>query len=501
MALLIVVITVAVFLSVCTHEFVLWDDEVNVYENPYLNPVTPSKVLHFWQEPYENLYIPLTYSIWAGIAYLVQQPTIEKTGAQFNASPFHATNLILHILGALVVFAILKIFVTNDWAACCGAMLFALHPLQVEPVAWVTGMKDVLCGLFSLVAIWQYLRYVQVRSESHVLSVKRNYVCCTAAFALALLAKPMAVVVPVLAWVLANFKFGYTYFRPGFRKADWTLVTWVIMAIAFLALTKFSQAHALSFITPLWARPLVAGDAVSFYLSKLFVPIRLGIDYGRSPEYVLRHGWILLTGLLPYGLAASLWLLRDRRRWLVVAAGVFGAGLLPVLGLIPFGFQNYSTVADRYLYVSMLGPALALSWLLSSYARSSSGKVAFLSCMLVLGTLGIRSAFQIQYWNNDVKLFTHALAINPGSSSSYNNLGLAFARRGRLDEAITKYSEALRIKPDYEIAHNNMGIVLAMQGKTEEAIVHFRQALRINPEYTLARKNLEVALTGQWNSE
>jgi len=166
-ALFLIGTTLVVFWPVCNHEFVLWDDQLNVYENPFLDPVTASNLYHLWKEPHENLYIPLTYSIWAGIVHVTQRPAMEKTEAPFNSSLFHVMNLILHILGTLVVFAILKILFTNDWASCCGAMLFALHPLQVEPVAWVTGMKDVLCGLLSLVALWQYSKYVQGRATAY----------------------------------------------------------------------------------------------------------------------------------------------------------------------------------------------------------------------------------------------------------------------------------------------------------------------------------------------
>lgn len=495
-ALLLIGITLAVFWPVCGHEFVVWDDQLNVYENPYLNPVTASNVLHFWKEPHQNLYIPLTYSIWAGITYFTQSSTVEKVEPRLDPGIFHVTNLLFHLLSVLVVFAILKMLVGNDWAACSGAMLFALHPMQVEPVAWVTGMKDVLCGLLSLVAVWQYIQYARARPEGYVRPARKNYIFATVAFVLALLAKPTGVIVPVMAWMLAYFALTQSNVRSS-SHSHLPLVFWVFMAVPFVLVTKFAQDTAVTFVTPLWARPLVAGDALAFYFYKLFMPARLGIDYGRSPEFVLQQDWILLTGFLPYGLGAVFWLLRNRMQWLLVTAGVFTVGLLPVLGLIPFGFQDYSTVADRYLYLSMLGPALALAWLLSSYRKRRRGSLIPVVCVVFLGLLGIQSAFQVQHWSSNLTLFKHALEVNPRSSAGHNNLGLALAEQGKTADAIAHYHAALRMKPSNAKAHNNLGIALTGQGRTAEAIAHFQEALRIERNFADAHFNLGIALAKQ----
>lgn len=494
-ALLLIGITLAVFWPVHGHKFVLWDDQINVYENPFLAPTTPSNISHLWKKPYENLYIPLTYTLWAGVAYLTQRPTMEKTKAQFNPSPFHATNLILHILCVLVVFAILKIFVTNDWAACCGAMFFALHPLQVEPVAWVTGMKDVLCGLLSLVALWQYLRYVHCRATGTGPRPRANLIFATVAFVLALLAKPSAVVVPVMAWLLANACGKQGNVRPTSRNPWLLLAAWVIIAVPFIVVTKLAQGTSIEFVTPLWARPLVAGDALSFYFYKLLVPFRLGIDYGRSPDYLLQHSWALITGLVPWALGGVLWLFRDRAQWLLASAAVFVVGLLPALGLIPFGFQNYSTVADRYLYLPMLGPGMVVAWLVSHRPLWINKRLVVGICVLVSSLLGIRSSFQIQHWHSNTNLFQHALQVNPNSSASHNNYGSALSELGKIAEAIAHYREAARIRPNNAEAHNNLGIALVSKGNLGDAIRHFMKAIGIKPDFANAHYNLGIALS------
>lgn len=505
-ALLLIVLTVAVFLQVRDHGFV-WDDRVNVKENAYLNPATPASVLQFWKKPYESLYVPLTYTVWASIAPFASLPIMTEEGSQ-NLDPqlFHVANLVLHLLSVLVVLAILRMLVHNEWAAFCGALLFALHPLQVEPVAWVTGMKDLLSGFFSLIAIWQYLGYAVAAPDADKKQTGRrdktsagtsdaskvkglHYSIATLAFVLALLAKPAAVVVPVIAWVL-----NYWLLKRPVRHSLVALGCWAIVGMPFIVLAKWAQPDAgIGFITPLWARPLVAGDAAAFYLYKLVVPLWLGPDYGRSPASLLREAWIYFTWVVPFGLGVLIWLWRKRVPWLVASAGVFLIGILPVSGLIPFGFQDISTVADRYLYVAMLGPALALAYFLSQ----NWGRLVTVACVLILGLLGIVSALQGQHWRDNISLFNHALKINSNSWLAHFNLGVGLARQGKTEDAITHLRETLRIKPGYADAHYTLGNSLVERGRLDEATQHYKEAVRIEPDFAEAHSNLANVLVMQ----
>lgn len=507
--LFLIVITVAVFWQVHDHEFV-WDDDVNVYENPHLNPGPSPDILRFWQKPYRKLYIPLTYTVWATLARFTRTPTTAE-GTNLDPRLFHVANLVVHLLSMIVVFTILRILVRDDWAACGGTLLFALHPVQVEPVAWVTGMKDVLSGFLSLVALWQYLAYASTRPTYTTGETEKraetwveeqgtpnrkwwsyHYALATLAFMLALLSKPSAVVVPVVAWVL-----DFWVLRRSVRQSAVALIGWIALAVPFIVLTKLVQSDSgLDFVTPLWARPLVASDTVAFYLYRLALPLWLGPDYGRTPELVLRQGWIYVTWIVPFSLAVLLWLWRDQRPWLVASVGIFVAGILPVSGLVPFVFQKVSTVADRYLYVSMLGPALGLAFFLCQRRRLLSVGVV---CLLILGFLGIKSAIQTRYWQSSYTLFNHALRLNPNSWTGHNNLGAWLTSQGRLEEAIQHFREVFRIRPNYVKAYHNLGNVLLSQGKFEEAIGQYRQALRINPAYSssMLHNNLGVALAEQ----
>jgi len=179
--------------------------------------------------------------------------------------------------------------------------------------------------------------------------------------------------------------------------------------------------------------------------------------------------------------------------WLVATAGVLVAGLLPVLGLVPFAFQTYSTVADRYMYIAMLGPALALAWGLTLVKR----RWAAVCCVVLLGILGLRCAWQAHYWRDSVALFEHALTVNPRSSVAYNTLGMVLAAQNRLPEATRYYTEAIRLPPRNPQAHNNLGNALSRQGKTSEAVQQYLEALRLKPTFAQAHNNLGATLANQ----
>jgi hypothetical protein len=160
-----------------------------------------------------------------------------------------------------------------------------------------------------------------------------------------------------------------------------------------------------------WARPFIAGDALAFYLGKLAWPVGLCADYGRTPEEVLGHAWGYLTWLAPAVLGVLVWRGRARRPMLLAAAALFSLGLLPVLGFVPFIFQQFSTVADRYAYLALLGPAVALAWWLSTQRRPAAG----VATSAVLAALGFLSAFQTLHWYNNGTFWTHTIRHNPRS--------------------------------------------------------------------------------------
>jgi tetratricopeptide (TPR) repeat protein len=502
--ILLILVPTVVFWPVLHHQFLAWDDSVDVYKNPYLQAPSLDNLLHFWRYPYERLYTPLLYTIYAVLAWVPKLLKANPAGAVVpDPRIYHSFNLLLHVLGVLVLWRILLLLLRRtrqteteanalplSWAACGGALLFAIHPIQVEPVAWVAGIKDVLFGFLSLAAIWQYLVYVDVKTlPDKPPHPGLHYGLATGIYVLALLAKPTAVVVPVVVWLLVAWGW-----RQSWREQLAGLWVWFIIALAWGILTRWVQTGSiLDFEPPLWARPLIAGDAVAFYLYQLVWPLQFGPDYGRTPQYVIGHGWLFITGSVPYILAIWLWLKRKRLPWLATAAGIFVVGLLPVLGFVSFEFQRNSTVADRYVYLAMIGPAIASAWVLTWPKK----KLAAICGIVVLGFFLLRSSRQIPYWHDTQTFFEHALRINPDSFLALNNLGFALADKGQDVEAIRLFKEALRIEPDSAIAHLNLANALVRQGKLEEGIQQYTEALRDVPNYARAHTNLGLALAEQ----
>src|SRR5215831_3407412 len=270
---LLILTPLVVFWQVHSHEFVLWDDPENISENPYLQALTLDHLLVLWRAPYQDLYIPLTYTLWS-LTAAVSRGTMAHPVAPLNPHLFHSLNLLLHLASGLVVWRIVRLLLNRTiyagprtatrpnptrvaWAACGGALLFAIHPLQVEAVAWVTGLKDVLCGFLSFVAIWQYLQFARAHAEA-VSSGKptraktrrslRHYWLATGVFVLALFAKPAAAVVPVLAWLLDVWGWPQTW-----RTRRFALLAWLMVAVLWVLFTSWVQpASTVLPAVPLW---------------------------------------------------------------------------------------------------------------------------------------------------------------------------------------------------------------------------------------------------------
>ncbi len=482
-SLFLVLTLLAVFGQVYGHEFLTWDDEHHVAYNPRLNPVTWRSVGEFWTEPYLGLYIPLSYTFFAAETSIARQPP-DETGCTLNPAVFHLGNLALHVACALLVFTILRDLFRHDGAACVGALLFGLHPVQVESVAWISETRGLLCALFSLLAIWQYLRHA--KTSAGIV----HYILATAAFILALLSKPAAVAVPMIVGVLE-----LGLLRRPLRRTLGYLCPWLVMSAGCVVWTKFQQPDIVfSDVAPLCARPLLAGDALAFYTYKLVAPLQLGPDYGRTPAWVMQQWWLFYGAwLLPVVIVAAAACLRNRRIWLV-ACGVSIAWLLPVLGLVSFDFQQISTVADRYLYLALLGPALALSWFLAH--RWNCWTIGITTAVLCL--LGALSFIQTSQWRNNAALWTHSLEVNPGSVVANHSYGLVLARQERYAEAIPYYQKVLEVNPRRADTHLNLGITLFVVGNGHQSEEHLREALLLQPDWPIAHYNLgKVALFGR----
>jgi hypothetical protein len=423
----------------------------------------------------------------------------------------HLTNLVFHIASTLLLFLVLKGMTGALWRSAFVAALFALHPLHVESVAWVAERKDVLSTFFWILTMWAYVRYTkQPRLNRYMLALL--------SFGLGLMSKPMLVTLPFVLLLVDYWPLGRFRFRPlsghhrlSTAKSKETsdqrlfalrlvLEKFPFFALAAISsfLTFFAQRSGGAVVSlklvPWGTR--VANALVSYvsYIGKTIWPHRLAVFY---PYLDTLPMWQVAGAGLLLGVVSFLAILGARRRPYLMVGWLWYLGtLVPVIGLLQVGDQ---ALADRFTYVPMIGLFVMIAWgipdLLAGWRFRKI--VLFLSTGLLLLLLMIVTNFQLKYWETDITLFEHTLAVTSNNFLVHNFLGTVLAGQGKMQEAIAHYGEALRIKPDYSEAHNNLGNALAVQGNIQEAIAHFTEALRINPDLAEAHKNFGVILLTQ----
>jgi tetratricopeptide (TPR) repeat protein len=499
--LLVVLVVLAVYGRTVQFRLLSIDDSSNISLNPYLNPPSWRNLGYFWRQPYLSLYIPLAYTLWSAEGLLAwPQGHLATPGVAVDFDPrvFHAGSIALHCLAALGSLLVLSRLVGRATAAAAGALLFALHPMQVESVGWVTENKGLLSALFSLLALWQYLRFAEASLEPGAprpdrprsrqaagLTGRWHYGLATAFFALALLSKPSAAGLPLVAGAL-----DWLIVRRPWQRVLTSAALWLIMAAAVLWLTRSEQSGStITFASPLWARPLVAGDTIAFYVVKLFVPWPLGPDYGRSLPVLLRQPTLWFAWLLPAAAAGLLLWMAGRRRALALMA-TFLASLLGVLGLVPFAYQSISTVADRYVYLAMLAPALGLAWFVDR-PRNSLVLAAVAAGLCLLAVVSFR---QTAVWRDDASWVRQAMRITPHSVYAHENLAQTLEKKGQVAAAIAQRQLSARENPFSLEALFNLATAYNKQRRIEEAADCYRRAIAIYPGSNIARAFLAESL-------
>jgi len=496
--LVLIAVTVAVYGRCAGFDYVHWDDHLHVYQNPYLASFSPANIKRFWSGPYEGLYIPLSYTVYALIARSARMPHFDKavTSVQTTLSPhpFHAVNIALHLLNVLLVFALLRKLLAGKSKsgvvpAVAGALLFSLHPLQVESVAWISELRGLLCAFFSLASLLAYTSAV-TDTKSTIPLTRWTYWVSLVLFALAGLCKPSTVAIPLALLAIDRWAAN----RP-WRSAIASAMPFVLLSIYFVVRTHGAQPVPDRLQVPLWTHPFVAGDAIAFYLAKLVWPLGLTIDYGRKPQIVIGNWWGYATWLVPAALAVVVYRLRRTMPLVVVGSVVTLSMLLPVLGLVAFVYQDYSTVADRYMYLGMLGPALTLAVVLSRL----SSRNATIAAGIALVALTAVTVVQVGRWQNSFSLFEYAVRMNPDGYQMRENYGIALKEDGKLDEAVEQYNKGIEIEPGYSRLYNDLGLVELAKGDVNGAIQSFQLCVDREPGFADGHRDLGAAQlqTGQ----
>lgn len=484
-------ITLMVYGRLCVAEFTWYDEAPNIHQNPRMNPPTLESIGAYWKETGAHaqmgLYIPLTYTVWGILSYFGYLDQPDLSGIRLNPWLFHTANVLLHTAASLVVFIILYRLIPNAAAAAVGALVFALHPVQVEAVGWVAGMKDVLCGLLALIAIWQYICFRQAANSSNRWLY---YLLGMISFSGSILSKPLGVVTPLILLCLDMLVLP----NASRRNSLIALLPWFALSVVGAL-----SATAAQIVSPtnlkLHERLIVTLDALSFYLLKLVAPIGLTVDYGRTPSWVLSCSFWWLAVLPPIGIGLLVWRQRKANPFMVAAGLIFLIGVLPVLGFSPFQFQQFSTVTDHYLYLSMFGPALLITWILTRWRQM----LMYRTAIALLAALALQSVQQAGYWHDDLSLWTHNIQVNGASYLAFANRGAAYFRQRRFDLAEADFRTALQLRPDYPDLLYNLGLVLSRLGRTTEALACFRRVLDLNPSLEEAREQIRN-MTSQTSS-
>ena len=508
-----------VFGQTLGHEFVTYDDDFYVYENPEVaRGLSLQGIVWAFTHVHCSNWHPLTW-----VSHMLD---CQLYG--LNAGGHHLTNVLLHTATVILLFLVLRRMTGFLWRSAFVAGVFAIHPLRVESVAWVAERKDVLSGLFFMLTLWAYTRYVAsgqpspgfgtagkwqvTRGDSTPSPVPRPpslfYCLVLLFFALGLLCKPMLVTLPFVLLLLdywplgrlSDVKWQVTRFRipvPQLSTLNQLLLEKLPLlglALASSVVTIVAQHEALQSFEQL-SLPVRLGNAlISYvaYLGQMFWPRGLAVLYPFTARDI---GFlaVVLSLVLLVGISAGAIVLRRRCPCFLTGWLWYLIMLTPVIGIVQVGFQAR---ADRYTYLPQIGLYLLLTWAAAElcvgwrHHRVVLGGLA----TVILAALIFCARTQVAYWRNSELLWTHTLACTSGNFIAHNNLGNVLLQKGQVDDAMIHFQKALQINPDYADAHINLGNTLLQKGRVDDAIAHCQTALQINPRLAGAHNNLGNAL-------
>ena len=538
--LALIAITWFVFGQTLRHDFVDFDDNIYVYQNPVINRgLSLAGVFVAFTHPHAGNWHPLTT-----ISHMLDSQLFGV-----KAGGHHFTNVLLHTIAVLLLFFVLKQMTGAFWPSACVAAVFAIHPLHVESVAWVSERKDVLSAVFFMLTLGAYVRYARRRSAGRYLTVA---LC----LALGLMSKPMLVTVPFVLLLLdywpLNRMSGQKSAVTGQKTqvhGQWSVVTGlVIEKIPLLALcvassiaTLLVKHYAKTSIDQLPFTWRLSNAVVSYvaYIWQLLWPAQLAPFYPH-PNDKLPLWQILLASV--FLIAVSVLAIRWRKERPYILTGWFWyiGMLVPVIGLVQVGEQAR---ADRYTYLPQIGLYVLIVWgvtnLIQSTMIRNSGwrssaigsqplrpglsrvraqrphdsgyKQLYAAIMAtILIALSWRAFAQTSYWRNSETLWNHTLAVNPANDMAHTNLGYLFLGRSDFDQAISHFEKALEIRSSHAFGHykrggalieNNLAVALTHKGLLNEAIDHYEKAANMRPDYGDAYLNLGSILFGQGRTD
>jgi len=502
LALVVLAAVVAiVFMPALRNGFTNWDDDKYVTANPAVQSLSPDNLVRIFTRHYVGAYVPLTIVSFA----------LDYLFFKYHPLPYHAANILLHVLNCLLVFWFIRRFTGDTRAAFAAALFFGVHPLRVESVAWVTERKDVLYAFFFLSGLISY-GYYRVRSD-------RRFLAATFfLFVAAVLAKPVAVILPLILFLV-----DYIDRRPFWKTALVEKIPFFAVSLAFGGMAIVAQKSARTLrpdkLLEFFPNLAAAARNLWFYVGKTLVPVRLSAYYpistAVSTDRVYPFTWGLLILVL---FIAAIYLLHRVNRRLVFGILFFVVSLLPVLQLVPSG----QPLADRYLYVAAIGLSCLLALSLGG-PRGTWKKILYILLVGVSGIFASLSWQRCKVWRDSLTLWNDVLQNYPNASVAYNNRGRVFQEQGDLSRALADFVRAIETDPRHALAFynrgvtrfalnqydlalsdlnqaaaldpgyyktfNNRGLIYYLRGETGRALLDYERALALNPDYAGAYNN------------
>jgi tetratricopeptide (TPR) repeat protein len=495
--LALIAVTLAVFGQTIHYDFVNFDDDLYVYNSPVIKAgLTVNGIKLAFTSPHARNWHPLT-----SISHMLDY---QLWGS--HAGGHHATNVVLHTIAVLLLFTVLQNMTGAIWKSAIVAALFAVHPLHVESVAWVSERKDVLSALFFFLMLGAYLHYARAPSIW-------RYLLVTGLFAAGLMSKPMLVTVPLILllldyWPLERIKGQNSEVRG--RNSEligrWSVakplvlekIPLLVLSAGSCLITFAVQKRAIGAIPPL---PLLwrAENAVVTYVLYIWQtlwPTRLAVFYPHPNDTL--PGWLIALALgLLVAMTVVAIVFRRERPYIFTGWFWYVVMLVPVIGLVQVGEQAH---ADRYTYLPHIGLFLLAVWGVADItaSRRSTYPIAVTATVVIIFTLACAAFVQTSYWRNSESLWTHALGVTSENDFAHNNLGYLLIDRGKLDDAISHFEAAAAIRSRKTDKHYNVGSAfvemnladaLARKGQPDEAMVHYEKAIELEPNYADAYYN------------
>lgn len=494
--LLLTLATVAAFWQVWNHDFVAYDDPDYVSRNSHVNAgLTADSITWAFTTPHAGNWHPLTW--------LSHMLDCRLFGT--NPGRHHLTNLLFHVLNTLLLFAVLNRMTLAPWRSAFVAAAFALHPLHVESVAWISERKDVLSTFFWMLTMAAYVRYVRRPGAG-------AYLLALVPFALGLMAKAMLVSLPFVLllldyWPLGRFQDSrasknskrlrhkgaktsssrHVFYRLILEKLPFLALAVLSSVITFVVQHEFA-AVATTRQFPLTGR--IANALISYlaYIRKMIWPSRLAMFYPYPRTADLMGQAIVSALVLIFISIVIIWLTRSHRYLLTGWLWYLGT-LVAVIGLVQVGDQ---ALADRYSYIPLTGIFIIIAWGLPDLlAKWRWRKTALaVAAIAALSALSIRTYTQQGYWRNTTTLCEHALDVTNGNYIAHYCMAADFLERGQTERAIAHYRRVLRIKPNYFSALGGLAAAFSRQGRTDQAVYYYNEALQREPDWIFPLNNL-----------